>query len=294
MTKRNSAALTALAAILIAAPAYAGSHMEKDSASKMTPTDVFMKIDVDSDSQLTFTEFADFSEQHGVNTSDAAQEFSRLAGQETTIDMDGFANFDMAAYKHHKMDSAMQASDHKMSAPNSMETYENQPTAVLNRTVTTTSTIDTTHAGYGTFSNFDANADGKVSFKEYSKLRKSQGVTSTTQAAQEFTRLSGGQAVLTAAQYDTARMNDVLNQPSYRADHRSEAEFKSPNRVVTETTLQTKTNQIVEPNLNPSTPAGLKHMDKALSGTKMKAAPDVKLDSNSDVKTDMKITPETE
>lgn len=218
MTYRNSAAIAAFSAVLFAAPAYAGSHMEGEKAD-MSKKDVFMKIDANSDSKLTFTEFADFSEAHGVSSSDAAMEFTRLAGEQTTINMEGFEEFDMKAYKGHKKDKMkssmkdnMKDKEAKMMSPESMNrasTASAETSAMMN-------------AEYGDFAKLDSDSDGSVSFKEYHKMRKSQGVTSTTQVAQEFTRLSGGQAMLSADQYQMAKANDVLNRPSYRAQTNSQ------------------------------------------------------------------------
>ncbi|CAM3697530.1 hypothetical protein [Litorimonas haliclonae] len=219
MTYRNSAAIAAFSAVLFAAPAYAGSHMEGEKAD-MSKKDVFMKIDANSDSKLTFTEFADFSEAHGVSSSDAAMEFTRLAGEQTTINMEGFEELDMKAYKGHKKDKmkssmkdkGMKDKEAKMSAPESM----NQSASA------SAETSAMMNAEYGDFAKLDSDSDGSVSFKEYHKMRKSQGVTSTTQVAQEFTRLSGGEAMLSADQYQMAKANDVLNRPSYRAQTNSQ------------------------------------------------------------------------
>lgn len=209
MTYRNTVALTAIATLLTAAPAFAGDEAKSD----MSQQEVFMEIDTNSDNQLTFTEFANFSESHGMSTSVAAQEFSRLAGQDTTINMDGFADFDMANLK-----------GRNMTASGSVETYENQPEAVLNRTLTASpETSGMMRAEYGEFSRIDADSDGTVNFDEYHKFRKSQGLSSATKAAQEFTKLSNDQVTLTANQYQTAMSKDVLNTPRYELSSGSQA-----------------------------------------------------------------------
>ena len=208
MTYRNSAALTAFSALLMTAPAFAG-EMDK-SIIEMSQKEVFMKIDTDSDSKLTFTEFANFSENHGMSTSAAAQEFSRLAGQETTINMESFADFDMAGLEKTNMKSASKGTMGKTSAPDSaradaVQTYENQPEAVLDRTITTSSDDSAAMSSeYGEFAALDSNSDGNLSFKEFYEMRKEQGVTSATQVAQEFTRLSNGQTMITADQYQVS------------------------------------------------------------------------------------------
>lgn len=218
MTYRNSAALTALSALLMTAPAFAG-EMDK-SKTDMSKKEVFMKIDTDSDSKLTFTEFANFSENHGMSTSAAAQEFSRLAGQETTINMESFADFDMAGLEKTNMKSATEGTIGKMSAPDTMradsvQTYENQPEAVLDRTITTSSDNSTAMSSeYGEFAALDSNSDGNLSFKEFYEMRKEQGVSSATQAAQEFTRLSNGQTMITADQYQVSTKTQAEVSPS--------------------------------------------------------------------------------
>ena len=251
MTYRNSAAIAALSAVLIAAPAYAGSHMEGEKAD-MSKKDVFMKIDADSDNKLTFTEFADFSEAHGVSSSDAAMEFTRLAGEQTTINMESFEEFDMMAYKGHKKDKmkssmkdkGMKDKEAKMSAPESM----NQSASA------SAETSAMMNAEYGDFSKLDADSDGSVSFKEYHKMRKSQGVSSTTKVAQEFTRLTGGQAMLSAEQYQMAQSNDVLNRPAYRTQTNSQVRGS-----VISTTEEAETIELPVDN----NPAGLNQMNSS-------------------------------
>ncbi|WP_416879291.1 hypothetical protein [Litorimonas sp.] len=259
MTYHNTVALTAIATLLTAAPAFAG-----DKAKDMSKKEVFMKIDTNSDSQLTFTEFATFSESHGVSTSVAAEEFSRLAGQDTTINMDGFADFDMAGLKKNKMKSAMKQTDNKMSAPDSMrvdsiQTYENQPEAVLNRTITTsTDTSANMNVEYKDFAALDANSDGNVSYDEYWKMRKSQGLSSATKAAQEFTKLSNGQRTLSQSQYQAAISNDVLNTPRYRSTAGMEASVTSDSSIETDRMNETETRQDYPVDNNP---AGLNQMN---------------------------------
>lgn len=243
MTYRHSAAFAALATVLLAAPAYADHHMEK-GAENMSKEDVFMKIDADSDSKLTFTEFSNFSDEYGVDTSDAVQEFSRLAGETTTIDMDGFDDFDMTMLKGHKM--KMKKSGDKMMDSGSM--------------AMSSSNVGTMRVEYGDFTKLDADSDGQVSFKEYSKMRKSQGVTSMTQTAQEFTRLTNGQAMLSADQYQMAMSNDVLNQPKYRSNQASSTSMNDGVKkdMMKETKSKSK-DKIKSPKNN--NPAGLNQMN---------------------------------
>lgn len=254
MTYRNTVALTAIATLLTAAPAYAGDKAKSDLSKK----EVFMKIDANSDSQLTFTEFANFSENHGVSTSVAAEEFSRLAGQDTTIDMDGFADFDMAGLEKNKMKSAMKGSDDKMTAPDSMradsvQTYENQPEAVLNRTLTTSPDNSTRmNVEYGDFAALDGNSDGNVSFDEYWKMRKSHGLSSATKAAQEFTKLSNGQRTFNQSQYQAAVSNDVLNTPKYRSTAGMEAAVTSDSSMESERMNDAETRQDYPLGNNPA------------------------------------------
>ena len=264
MTYRNSAAIAALSAVLLAAPAYASSHMEGEKAD-MSKKDVFMKIDANSDSKLTFTEFADFSEAHGVTASDAAQEFTRLAGEQTTISMENFEEFDMKAYKDHKMnksktsmkdkgmkDKGMKDKGDKMMSPDTM----NSSQSLNNTTRTTAGTSAMMNAEYGDFAKLDADSDGNVSFKEYSKMRKSQGVSSMTQLAQEFTRLSGGKAMLSADQYQMAQSSDVLNQPAYRTQSSSQARVSSSGSVNSDMEAAETMNMPMDNN-----PAGLNQMN---------------------------------
>jgi|GEM_PF-4678740 len=252
MTYRNTVAIAALSTVLLAAPAFAGSHMEGEKAD-MSKNDVFMKIDANNDSKLTFTEFANFSEAHGVSSSDAAVEFTRLAGEQTTINMDGFEDFNMKSYKGHKKDktkSAMKDKGEKMMAPESIRSSSdasNGMSASMN-------------ASYGDFAKLDADSDGSVNFKEYHKMRKSQGATSTTQVAQEFTRLTGGKAMLSANQYQTARANDVLNQPTYRAQANSQVRGS----VITNLE-ETDTMDLPADN----NPAGLNQMNASEQGSTM-------------------------
>ena len=297
MTYRNSAALTAIAAILFAAPAYAGADTD-DATANMNNKEVFMKIDADGDNKLTFTEFANFSEDHGVSTSDAAQEFSRLAGQETTISMDGFADFDMAAMKAHKMDGSMKKmdkmesdmnmkdADDKMMAPDSMSSDSMSSESMNSDNMDSSMAMSDSNSGmmrveYGDFAKLDADADGKVSFKEYLRMRKSQGLTSTTKAAQEFTRLTNGQAMLSADQYQVAMSNDVLNRPMYRSQTNVSSSSMNENMekdMMHETKSKDKMSKDKVNYPTDNNPAGLNQMNDPRTMSHM---------TNSGVKTDL-------
>jgi hypothetical protein len=278
MTYRNSAALTALASLLLAVPAYAGAQMN-ETAANMAQEDVFATIDADGDNQLTFTEFANFSEDHGISTSVAAQEFSRLAGQETTLDMDSFADFDMAVMENHKMDMK----DAPLESNSLAETENMDASISMADTASNTTSVD-----YGDFAKLDSNSDGKVSFKEYNKMRKSQGMTSTTQAAQEFTRLSNGQAMLSPDQYQMAMSNDVLNQPSYGLGAQTSSNSMNENMdkdmtsdTMKDTLPDEKMSKDKLESLMENNPAGLKQMNEIKTKSHM---------TNSGVETDLDVS----
>ena len=87
-------------------------------------------------------------------------------------------------------------------------------------------------------------------------MRKSQGVSSMTQLAQEFTRLSGGKAMLSADQYQMAQSSDVLNQPAYRTQSSSQARVSSSGSVNSDMEAAETMNMPMDNN-----PAGLNQMN---------------------------------
>ena len=69
------------------------------------------------------------------------------------------------------------------------------------------------------FSHYDADNDGQVSFKEFSKHAKVMNM-STTKAAQLFTRMSGGNATLTQSSFQSAALS---NPDGYLTSYRNTA-----------------------------------------------------------------------
>ena len=57
------------------------------------------------------------------------------------------------------------------------------------------------------FSHYDADNNGEVTFKEFSKHAKAMNM-STTKAAQLFTKMSGGSPTLTQSNFQTAALSD--------------------------------------------------------------------------------------
>ncbi len=204
-----------------------------NTAAKYARNDTFATIDTNANGEVDFTEFSMFMESKGYDVADSAKEYVKLTGGGSDVITDRtFAGVDIANLPHkhmddgtvHNMDKTQSAS--MQSPATETMSVSTQPTAVMGSTITTDDmsvggavTMDYS-SRYGSFSDYDMNADGRVDFREYSKARSKSGIT-TTAAAQEFIRFSDGQQSFDQARFDIAASQDVLSQKYYRATPRS-------------------------------------------------------------------------
>ena len=184
------------------------------SASMSSGSDVFGQIDVDGSGDVDFTEFSNYMEARGYSAADSAKEYVKLVGTDNVITDRSFAGMDIANLPHKHLDDGTK---HNMNGMRSGGTQSastttfNQQTAVMGSTMFNSS--------YGSFADYDMNADGRVDFNEYRQYRTKAGIT-TTAAAQEFIRFSDGQSYFDESRFMVAASDDVLNRGYFRAQPR--------------------------------------------------------------------------
>ncbi|MDB2437766.1 hypothetical protein N9W89_03550 [Hellea sp.] len=178
----------------------------------------FTKMDANANGSVDFTEFYNAHQAKGMNDTDIAIKFSKLAGAENSFNAETYNS--MAKMMH--KDTSM-AKKSVMSADKYTES----------------TSFMTADSGFMTapaasFASFDANADGQVSFKEYAKMVGKDGVTSTA-AAQQFIRISEGQKSFDASQFDLAMATNAVSRPVYASgpnEFLSSENFITPTNVV--------------------------------------------------------------
>ena len=197
MTRLSSAALLCGAALaLTASPALADGHM----GGKMTVNTHFMAADVDADGRVTRDEFVNYSARSGLDAGMAEAEYQRRVGGNAYLSSDAFGDFDPIKIAQGR---------------------------IARGPVQATSPVS------GDFARYDADGDGRVSFREFNALARTQGMTST-QAAQRFVKMAGGRSYLDAGSFGAAMSVDpsVYDKAAIRS--RIDAARLDPNgRVVT-------------------------------------------------------------
>ncbi|WP_298918920.1 hypothetical protein [uncultured Algimonas sp.] len=195
---------TASAALLLAGtaalPAFADHHGDKTKSDKvmMSADTKFEDLDTNGDAQIDFTEFSNYVErEYGWTPSDSAKEYVRLAGDGGVItDMD-FAGVSVKDMPHTHLDGT--APHDGMTADGDMDMDSDM-------------TMQPVSTEYGSFADYDMDGDGRVEFKEYSEYRMKAGLT-TTQTAQEFMRITNGDAY-----YDENAWNMAVNNRVFDAN----------------------------------------------------------------------------
>ena len=168
---------------------------DNHSSGKMTVNSQFMAADVDSDGRVTRDEFVNYSARNGLNAGMAEAEYVRRVGGNAYLSSDAFGDFD--------------------------------PVRIARGPVQTNTQMS------GDFARYDADGDGRVSFREFNAVSRTQGMTST-EAAQRFVKMAGGRSYLDAGSSGAAMSVDpsVYDQSTIR--QRIDAARLDPNgRVVT-------------------------------------------------------------
>ena len=197
MTRLSAAFLCGAALTLGGAPALADGHM---GGGKMTVNTHFMAADVDADGRVTRDEFVSYSARNGLNAGMAEAEYQRRVGGNAYLSSDAFGDFDPIKIAQGR---------------------------IARGAVQATSPVS------GDFARYDADGDGRVSFREFNALARKQGMTST-QAAQRFVKMAGGRSYLDAGSFGAAMSVDpsVYDKAAIRS--RIDSARLEPNgRVVT-------------------------------------------------------------
>lgn len=150
----------------------------------------FAQIDADRDGNVTFSEFYLSHLDSGKNDADLAVLFTTISNGEPT-----FTEVDFVAF--HKNDNASSMHDSSIRQPMVQDMNNLGPNA-------------------GSFTQLDADSDGKVTFNEYSAVVTRGSNTPRTLAAQEFIRISQGQASFDRQQYELAISTDDSTRRVYK------------------------------------------------------------------------------
>ena len=124
---------------------------------KMTVNANFQAADVDADGRVTREEFVSYAARSGLDAGMAEAEYQRRVGSNAFLSSDAFGDFDPVRIAR---------------GPEPLRTRMG-----------------------GDFARYDADGDGRVSFREFNTVARTQGMTST-QAAQRFVKMAGGRSYL--------------------------------------------------------------------------------------------------
>lgn len=151
----------------------------------------FEQIDTDKDGNVTFSEFYLSHQDSGKNDADLAAFFTTISNGEPT-----FSDVDYIVFQKNNRASPM--NDIGARKPMVQDMNNLGPNA-------------------GAFAKLDANSDGKVTFNEYSAVVTKDRNVPRTLAAQEFIRISQGQASFDHSQYELAITTDDTTRRVYKA-----------------------------------------------------------------------------
>jgi Ca2+-binding EF-hand superfamily protein len=153
----------------------------------------FTQIDADASGDVTFTEFYNAYQGKGMSDVDLAMKFSKMT--------DGKATFT--------------ADDYQMAKSAWSQDAWRQDTG--STAMISAASVDSRAAASGNFSDYDANADGMVSFAEYSKAARKMNGLSATAAAQQFIRITEGGQSFDRSQFDIAMMTNAPARAVYKS-----------------------------------------------------------------------------
>ena len=175
--------MTRLSAVFLCGAAFAMSaapaFADGHMGGKMTVNAHFTEADVDSDGRVTREEFVSYSARNRLDAGMAEAEYQRRVGGNAYLSSDAFGDFD--------------------------------PVRIARGPVRATSPMS------GDFARYDADGDGRVSFREFNTVARGQGMTST-EAAQRFVKMAGGRSYLDAGSFGAAMSVDpsVYDQSTIR------------------------------------------------------------------------------